>query len=73
MPLCNVSLDDWGDVFAIATGLVAVFWFAHAAYDRCRKRQKLETYLINRWEASKLQSGLGGDGLYRHSIIHLMA
>lgn len=66
IPQCilNITLDDVANIFAIATGLVAVAWFGVTVWDQRVKRLKLEKYLRDRRLVKKT---------YQHSRLHLMA
>jgi len=67
-PQCGFDHSLLADLAAIATAVVAVFWFSYSVYDRCRKRRKLEKYLSERlalYESKKEDC--------RHSVVHLVA
>jgi hypothetical protein len=69
IPQCGFDIGWWADLASILTAAVAVFWFSYTVLDRCRKRRKLEDYLLKKWRAYDPKTDKGD---YRHTIVHLM-
>lgn len=68
IPQWGFDIGWWADLASILTAIVAVIWFSYGILDRCRKRRKLEDYLLKKW----LDYDRTRDGHYRHTIVHLM-
>lgn len=69
IPQCGSDISWWADLASILTAAVAVFWFCYAFLDRCRKRRKLEDYLLKKWRNYDAKTDKSH---YRHTIVHLM-
>lgn len=70
IPQWAFDINWLADLASILTAAVAVYWFCYSVIDRCRKRKKLEKYLLGKWKAYDSKTD---EGLYRHTIVHLMA
>lgn len=69
MPQGCFDIGWWANLATILTAAVAVFWSGYAVFDRCRKRRKLEDYLLKKWRAYDSKTD---NGHYRHTIVHVM-